>query len=90
MSDAEIARYTVFNERDQPVELHLPDRVLSLGPREQVELDASAVASPQLDGLRRQGLLGVYPVEASAASETSKAARASRAKKSDEVEGEGD
>jgi hypothetical protein len=47
------------NLRDQPVELHVADKVTVLGPRETVEVDESDAGTPQIQVLVRQRLLAV-------------------------------
>lgn len=51
------------NQRDQPVELHLPGGVVVLGPRQTIELDEDAAASPQVAMLERRRHLVVRPLE---------------------------
>lgn len=58
--DAE--RYCITNQRAQPLELHLPGRVLIVGPHAQAELSAAELAEPQLQHLRRRRLLHVAPL----------------------------
>ncbi len=58
--DAE--RYCITNQRAQPLELHLPGRVLIVGPHAQAELSAAELAEPQLQHLRRRRLLHVSPL----------------------------
>lgn len=47
------------NQRDQPVELHLAGGVVVLGPRQSIELDEHAAASPQVAALERRRLVAV-------------------------------
>ena len=64
MSDPQAGGYLVRNHRDQPVELYVGGTVLIVPPRAALEVDASALASPQLQALQRQRLVSVAPVVA--------------------------
>jgi hypothetical protein len=69
------------NQRDQPVELHLPGGVVVLGPRQTLELDEDVAVSPQLAVLERRRHVVVQRLEdeptptASAAGKTKDDAR---------------
>ena len=58
-------RCRVFNDRDQPVELHLGSNLVIVPPRGQVEveLDQAVWNSPQLQTLRAQGFITVHAFE---------------------------
>ncbi|MCC7164258.1 MAG: hypothetical protein IT331_17315 [Anaerolineae bacterium] len=71
-------RYIVFNERNQPVELHVDKQVIVVAERGQVELDGAQVAAPQLQGLVTRGLLTVQ----AAPEEKAKATTGKRKKQS--------
>jgi len=52
----------VINHQDQPIELHLPAGVLVLGPRQEAEIQAADLTTPQLDVLRRRRLITIREV----------------------------
>jgi hypothetical protein len=58
------ARKLLVNATDQPVEVHLADRVvLALGPRERVETELGAGPHPQLDELASRLIVSVIPIQ---------------------------
>lgn len=78
-------RYRVFNNRDQPVELHSGTQVVIVQARESVELDEETVSAPQIQGLRDQGFVSIEEQVAGtqgeqATQQPAKARRAERAR----------
>src|SRR4028118_395095 len=63
MSETEGQKQLVFNQRDQPVELHFESRVVVLPPYGQAELEAEETASPQLQAFVSQRLVSVREKE---------------------------
>ena len=57
------ARHIAFNERDQPVELHLGHSVVIVPPRGRVEIAAADLAAPQVRSMRVRGDLSVQRLE---------------------------
>lgn len=66
MSKPESDKYLVLNRCDQPVELHLSERVAVLTPYGTTELDEDEVKSPQLQALADQRLITVEKKESNA------------------------
>src|SRR5581483_7019190 len=60
MSGEQRVRYFVTNHQNQPVELHLETGVTVLGPRQEIEVQAEDLASPQLVVMRQQRLLTTH------------------------------
>lgn len=58
---AEPGRFVVFNERNQPVELHIDKQVIVVPARGQVELDEKFMTAPQLQSMVSRGLLSLQP-----------------------------
>jgi hypothetical protein len=66
----------VQNERDQPVELYLEDRVVHLGPHERTELSSAALQSPQVRLMINRHYLSIHPsAREEASSEVEQAAQ---------------
>jgi len=63
MSKSEDEKYLVLNQRDQPIELHLAERVLVLTPHGAAELDGNEIGSPQLQTLAYQRLISLEKKE---------------------------
>ncbi|MCA1568377.1 MAG: hypothetical protein LC803_22565 [Acidobacteria bacterium] len=63
MSETEGHKQLVFNQRDQPVELHFESRVVVLPPYGQAELEEAETASPQLQAFVSQRLVSVREKE---------------------------
>lgn len=55
------ASFLARNLRDQPTELHLPDRVVVMPPRGEVALSPADRAAPQVQVLERRRVLAVRP-----------------------------
>ena len=59
MSESSVRNYSVFNHREQPVEIHLENRVVVLGPGETTQLAEGEVSSQHLQALHRLRLITV-------------------------------
>jgi len=58
---ADPSRVMVFNERNQPVELHVDKQVIVIPARGHVELDETQMTAPQLQSMVSRGLLSLQP-----------------------------
>jgi len=63
MSETEGQKQLVFNQQDQPVELHFESRVVVLPPFGQAELEEEETASSQLQAFVSQRLVSVREKE---------------------------
>ena len=61
MTDSD-PNYTVFNRRNQPLELHVADQVVVVPPLGSTDLLLAAATDPQLVELERRLLVDVRPV----------------------------
>jgi hypothetical protein len=55
--------YKIFNNRDQPVELHYGQQVVVVPPWGQVELEEAVVASRQVQALQSRGFISVDKIK---------------------------
>lgn len=62
MNNEAASRYIVFNELNQPVELHCGNRTVIVPPLGKVELDKVDVASPQIQTMRSRRFITFQPV----------------------------
>lgn len=73
-------KYSVFNHRDQPVEVHLAYRVLVLAPGESAEVTEEEARSEHLRALQQRALVTVLVSEVEQpAPEKPRAARTAKA-----------
>ncbi len=94
MSDPTAARVRVINGRDQPVELIIGGQAVVVPPYGQVELDESALNSPQLQALEHRRFIRIRRLEepptpsesppASAAGQSTRRRSSRKRKKEDE------
>jgi hypothetical protein len=63
MSETEGHKQLVYNQQDQPVELHFESRVVVLPPFGQAELEEEETTSPQLQAFVSQRLVSVREKE---------------------------
>jgi hypothetical protein len=78
-------KHSVFNNREQPVEIHLEGRILALGPRESAEVAETELNSQHLRTLQSLRLVEVQPVQVQRlATDASSTSQKSVATKKDE------
>jgi hypothetical protein len=77
---SEVTKYRITNLRAQPLELHLPGRVLVLEPRGQAEVGEGEVTVPQLAHLARRRLVSVRRESAAPATPAASPPAPTRAK----------
>ncbi|HEX8150640.1 MAG TPA: hypothetical protein VF591_25875 [Pyrinomonadaceae bacterium] len=57
MGEEQRVRYYVTNQQNQPLELHLAERVIVLGAGEEAEVREDELSTPQLGALRQNRLI---------------------------------
>ncbi len=63
MTEEKRVSYSVINQQRQPLEVHLADRVLVLGPYQELAVDAQAMNSGHLAELRKNRLISIRAME---------------------------
>jgi hypothetical protein len=71
-------KYRLINQRAQPLELHLPSRVVVIAPQTEIELSEAEASTPQITSLVKRRYISVRALQPTASTPPEKPKRKRR------------